>query len=102
MRNIIDLTRRMSETLSLYALRHANDIIASSPWVQGNGDMPHRIVMRDLSDDWVVHTQVIDVHNNNVSFMWGSYTPKRCGDAGFATLWETFEGRCRRHLGIVD
>ena len=97
---MIDLTPEMQATFARWAERHASDIIASSPWVQGNCEQPHRIVLRDLGDDWVVHTQGIDVHNRSVYFMWGSYRPKQSGDKGVALLWNNFEERCRKHLGI--
>jgi hypothetical protein len=98
----------MRETLALYARRRVDalmsetDIIASSPWVQGNGDLPHRIVMRDLGAVWVVHTQCINVVGGSVSYCWGHYEPKSGDPRGFAMLWATFEERCRTHLGLKD
>ncbi len=35
-------------------------IIAASPMVQGSCECPHRIVIRDLGDKYVVHTQLFD------------------------------------------
>ena len=35
-------------------------IIAASPMVQGSCECPHRIVIRDLGDQYVVHMQIFD------------------------------------------
>ena len=35
-------------------------IIAASPMVQGSCESPHRIVIRDLGDQYVVHMQIFD------------------------------------------
>ena len=102
MRNVIELTSPMRGAVSNHGRNHGDDIIASSPWVQGNHEQPHRIVLRDTASDWIVHTQVIDPENNTAFFVWGAYHHKSGTDlsAVFARAWARFESRARSHMGL--
>jgi hypothetical protein len=81
-------------------------IIAASPMVQGSCECPHRIVIRDLGTQYVVHTQVFD----GVQKPWfhqGDYFTKTNDSApiahppgaeGLCKAWARFEERVRRSL----
>jgi hypothetical protein len=81
-------------------------IIAASPMVQGSCECPHRIVIRDLGNQYVVHTQVFD----GVQKPWfhqGDYFTKTNDSApiahppgaeGLCKAWGRFEERVRRSL----
>jgi len=81
-------------------------IIAASPMVQGPAECPHRIVIRDLGDQYVVHTQVFD----GVQKPWfhqGDYFVKTNDSAPIAhppgaealcKAWARFDERVRRAL----
>jgi hypothetical protein len=51
-------------------------IIAASPVVHEPGLLPYRIVIRDLGDQHVVHTQVFEPGNESW-YQQGDYSPKR-------------------------
>jgi hypothetical protein len=83
-----------------------DDIIASSPMVQGSCECPHRIVIRDLGDKYVVHTQVCDGVRKPY-FHQGDYFTKTNDSAPIAhppsaealcKAWARFEERARRSL----
>ena len=71
------------------------------------GLLPYRIVIRDLGDQHVVHTQVLEP-GKKPRYHQGDYFPKR-GDATTAEesdaealrkAWARFEERARRSLGM--
>ena len=80
-------------------------IISASPMVQGGGELPHRFVIRDLGDQYVVHTQVFDGVQKPY-FHQGEYFPKTNDSAPVAhppaealcKAWARFEERARRTL----
>ena len=81
-------------------------IIASSPMVQGSCECPHRIVIRDLGNKYVVHTQICDGVQKPY-FHQGDYFPKTNDSAPVAhppgaealcKAWARFEERARRSL----
>jgi hypothetical protein len=81
-------------------------IIAASPMVQGSCESPHRIVIRDLGDQYVVHTQVVD-GTQKPWFHQGDYFVKTNDSApiahppgaeGLRKAWARFEERVRRSL----
>jgi hypothetical protein len=75
-------------------------IIAMSPQITGEPHtLPHRIVLRDLGSEFVVHMQVIN-ENGARSYFHGNYVPKRDGDA-LATAWAHFERRARHTMNIA-
>jgi hypothetical protein len=77
-----------------------DDIIASSPIVQGDGQMAHRIVIRNVGQKFVVHTQIFDGEKS--FFHHGDYFPTR-GDAdALKKARERFEVRARVILQMVD
>jgi hypothetical protein len=102
MRNIIMLTPEMNRILSQHEAKKGSDVVASSPWVQGDCEMPHRIVLRETSVDWICHEQVINIHDQIVYFSSGGYYPKSVinPEGVFTMAWLLFEGRCHRHLGL--
>ena len=80
-------------------------IVAASPVVHEPGLLPHRIVIRDLGDELVVHTEVLEP-GKKPWYHQGDYFPKRNG-AGTAKesdatalhkAWARFEERVRRSL----
>jgi hypothetical protein len=80
-------------------------IIAASPMVQGNCEAPHRIVIRDLGHQYVVHTQIFDGAQKPY-FHQGDYVPKLEGSQAMppaealVKAWARFEERVRRTLQL--
>jgi hypothetical protein len=80
-------------------------IIAASPMFQGPAECPHRIVIRDLGDQYVVHTQIFDGVQKPY-FHQGDYFVKTNDSAPVANppaealckAWARFEERVRRSL----
>jgi hypothetical protein len=80
-------------------------IIAASPVVHESGMLPYRIVIRDLGDQLVVHTEVFEP-GEEPWYHQGDYFPKgvdapTAQDSDAAALregWERFEERARRSL----
>jgi len=80
-------------------------IVAASPVVHESGMLPYRIVIRDLGDQHVVHTQVLEP-GKEPWYHQGDYFPKRAdaptsGESDTAALrkaWARFEERARRSL----
>lgn len=100
------------EQLALYERTHNNDVIASSPIIQGPGEQPHRIVLRDLGGEFVVHLQVIPVTPSpfriqSPHYLYGQYV-RYGGIVRYAETreevlpraWALFEAKCRNYLGI--
>jgi hypothetical protein len=83
------------------------EIIAHSPIVHDHGAQPCRIVIRDLGDEFVVHTQILS-SVGGASFVWGHYFPKErhaqtLADSDTVALrkaWRNFEVRSRDLLGV--
>jgi hypothetical protein len=82
-------------------------IVAASPMVHEPGLLPYRIVIRDLGDQHVVHTQVFEPEREPW-YHQGDYFPKRgdmptAGESDAEALrkaWARFEERARRSLGM--
>jgi hypothetical protein len=75
-------------------------IIAMSPQIAGEPHtLPHRIVLRDLGSEFVVHMQVIN-ENGARSYFHGNYIPKRDQEA-LAKAWAHFERRARYTMNIA-
>jgi hypothetical protein len=81
-------------------------IIAASPMVQGSCESPHRIVIRDLGDQYVVHMQIFD-DAQKPYFDQGDYFTKTKDSApiahppgalGLCKAWARFEERVRLSL----
>jgi hypothetical protein len=74
-----------------------DDIIASSPIVQGDGQLLHRIVIRNLGQKFVVHTQSVSL---NCEFGWDAVG----GGSVRRSEINTFGGRSPpptvRHSGV--
>ena len=78
-------------------------IVATGPWIKGNGEMPHRVVLRQIELQLIVHTQVVDVEIGYAFFTSGSYfTVQGSMNEAFTLLaaWSCFERRVRRSLNI--
>ena len=80
-------------------------IVAASPVVHESGTLPYRIVIRDLGDQHVVHTEVFEP-GRTPWYHQGDYFPKR-SDAltaeesdseALRRAWARFEERVRRSL----
>lgn len=73
----------MSLSQSLYRRGNADaSIIASSPLSCGEHEIPHRVVLRDLGREYVVHTQAVPADGGgNIFFHSGHYFSKRCAGA---------------------
>jgi hypothetical protein len=72
--------------------------VALSPLIQEDGTFPHRIVIRDMGDQYVVHTQVVEP-GRKAWYHNGDYFPKRDGNtAALEKAWERFEARSRSAL----
>jgi hypothetical protein len=82
-------------------------IVAASPMVHEPGLLPHRIVIRDLGDQHVVHTQVFEP-GKKPWYHQGDYFSKpsvapTAGESDSEALrraWTRFEERSRRSLGM--
>jgi hypothetical protein len=82
-------------------------IVTASPVVHEPGLLPHRIVIRDLGDQFVVHTQVFEPEKKPW-YHQGDYFLKQCdpstagkSDADvLRKAWARFEERTRRSLGM--
>jgi hypothetical protein len=109
MMNVIELSERMREIVAESARKRGHDVAAASPWVQGNLELPHRIVLRDTASAWVVHRQIIDTEADTAYFESGNYFPRTAHfdhktgpdvSGAFTAAWRCFEQRSRRHLGL--
>ncbi|MGO9470539.1 MAG: hypothetical protein ACLQIB_42160 [Isosphaeraceae bacterium] len=82
-------------------------IVAASPVVHEPGLLPYRIVIRDLGDQLVVHTEVLEPARNPW-YHQGDYFPKRSGAPSAEELnadalrkaWARLEERARRSLAM--
>jgi hypothetical protein len=83
-------------------------IIAASPIVQGSCECPHRIVIRDLGNQYVVQMQIFDGVQKPY-FYQGDYFTKTLDSAPVAyppaaealcKAWARFEERVRRTLQL--
>jgi len=82
-------------------------IVAASPVIHESGMLPYRIVIRDLGDQHVVHTEVFGP-GKEPWYHQGDYFPKRNdvptaveSDAeALRRAWARFEERTRRSLRI--
>ena len=82
-------------------------VIAASPVFQGACEVPHRIVLRDLGKQYVVHMQCFDGHRRPY-FHQGDYFPKTNDSSPVAKppaealckAWARFEERVRRTLQL--
>ena len=80
-------------------------IVAASPMVHEPGVLPYRIVIRDLGDQFVVHTEVFEP-DKEPWYHQGDYFPKRSDAptaeesdaAALRKAWARFEERARRSL----
>jgi hypothetical protein len=87
--------------------KSVGDIIASSPIVHEPGLLPHRIVIRDLGGQYVVHTEVLEPRRKPW-YHQGDYFRKGKGvpsaqesDAeALRKAWSRFEERVRRSLNM--
>jgi hypothetical protein len=83
------------------------EIVAASPIVHEPGILPYRIVIRDLGDQLVVHTEVFEP-GKKPWYHQGDYFPKRSDAPGAAEsdgaalrkAWARFEERARRSLHL--
>ena len=83
-------------------------IVAASPMFQGGSEVPHRIVIRDLGNTYVVHTQVYDGVQKPY-FHQGDYFVKTNDSSPVAhppaealcKAWARFEERARRTLQMA-
>jgi hypothetical protein len=76
--------------------------IAHSPVRREKGLLPHRIVIRDLGDQFVVHTQVLE-DGKKPWYNHGDYVPKKDKPAeALAKAWEHFERRSRNLLAMPE
>jgi hypothetical protein len=100
--NVIMANTYMDVAMSKFVKWHGDDVIATSPWVQGDCEMPHRVVLRDTKNAVICHLQVINIPDGLVYFASGFYYLKYANRAPspFVAAWAIFERRCRRHLGI--
>jgi hypothetical protein len=81
-------------------------VIAASPVVHESGMLPYRIVVRDLGDQLVVHTEVFEP-GEEPWYHQGDYFPKKndapsaveCDAAALRKSWARFEERARCSLG---
>jgi len=80
-------------------------IVAASPVVHESGMLPYRIVIRDLGDQFFVHTEVFEP-DKEPWYHQGHYFPKRSdapiteesGAEALRKAWARFEERARRSL----
>ncbi len=84
-------------------------VVAGLPLLQGSCELPHRIVIRDLGDQYVVHTQIFE--GGRSWYHQGDYFTKT-NDSGpvvhpqnaepLKKAWERFEARTRLALNMPD
>jgi len=80
-------------------------IVAASPVVHESGMLPYRIVIRDLGDQHVIHTEVLEP-GREPWYHQGDYFHKRSDSptadesdaAALRKAWARFEDRARRSL----
>jgi hypothetical protein len=73
-------------------------VIAASPGIKGDGEVAHRLVIRDLGDEFVVHVEA-----GRGNYHTGIYFPKKnyCSPhVALEKAWACFGRRTRRALGI--
>jgi hypothetical protein len=81
-------------------------VIAMSPIVDDRSEMPHRIVIRDIRKQFVVHTQCLPRNGDKPYYLSGNYFPYGMfsdGDDRTAALrkaYTCFDRRARRSLHI--
>jgi hypothetical protein len=84
-------------------------IIAASPIIpKSEHTLPHRVVIRDLGHEYVVHTQIWE--DGKTYFHQGHYFAKSTAPASVAQpdnvalgkAWAAFERRSRRTLGLEE
>ncbi len=71
-------------------------VIAAGPWLRGNITRPHRVVLRFLGDEFIVHDQIIPEDDSAAFFSEGHYVPPD----EFERAWEVFVVRCHNRLGM--
>jgi hypothetical protein len=75
-----------------------SDVIAHSPMTQGHGELPHRIVIRDLGGEYVVHMEIHEP-GKKPWYHQGDYIPKRDDpEEALWRAWERMEERARRTM----
>jgi arylsulfatase A-like enzyme len=78
-----------------------SDVIAHSPMIEGHGQFPHRIVLRDLGDQFVVHTEVHEPEKKPW-YCQGNYVQKRPDEHdAIRRAWKHFERRSRHALSLA-
>jgi len=83
--------------------RPSQDVVATGPWVKGPGELPHRVVLREVRSEFIVHLQVIDTDLGHAFYTHGNYYPCPLATVPakpLASAWTTFEDRVRRGLDI--
>lgn len=77
-------------------------IIAHSPTRQPSMEQPNRIVLRDLGNEYVVHTQLFTQDGKTpYALHCGNYYPKKPHEhEALHAAWKRFEERSRRLLAI--
>jgi hypothetical protein len=75
-------------------------VIAAGPWVKGLGETPHRIVLRVVREEYVVHEQVISSSYDNVYYQTGNYY-RIAEEGSLALAWCKFENRVRIKLDLA-
>jgi hypothetical protein len=95
------MTKSLIESVEM----HTTDktIIAASPMFKDDHTVPHRIVIRDIPGEVIVHTQCFH-ENGTVSYCWGHYLPYANKDRRSALIkaWECFERLVRAKLALPD
>ena len=81
-----------------------SSIIAAGPWLRGPWELAHRIVIRCMGHEYVVHMQVIDCDLGHAFYTHGNYYPCPVATVPGKPLddaWTTFENRVRRQMDIA-
>lgn len=75
-------------------------IIAHSPIATGRGMLPHRIVIRDMGDQYVVHMEIHEP-DKRPWYHQGDYIPKRPdASKALSRAWRRFEERARQTMQL--
>jgi hypothetical protein len=77
------------------------DVIATGPWRKGETSLPHRAVIRDLGNTYVVHNQIIgDSEGGTAYYAQGTYVHKDDFADRLDVALVEFDKRIRRHHNL--
>ena len=77
------------------------DVIATGPWAKGEASLPHRAVIREVGNQFIVHNQIIgDGESGSAHYSNGTYIHKADGNNQLEVALAAFDKRVRRHHNL--